>query len=75
MSAQVAKANLTDALKMLHQRWERAKSQWDDKAAQDFQRQVIDPIEPRVRAAVKSFEHVSELIATVRRECSEDVEG
>lgn len=74
MSAQVAKANLVDAYKTLVQRFDRAKTQWDDKAAQDFQRQVIEPIEPRLRAAVKSFEHVSELIAQVRRECGDDVE-
>ncbi len=74
MSVQVAKANLNDALKMLHERWDRAKALWDDKAAQDFQRQLIEPIEPRVRAAIKGFEHVGELIAQVRRECSDDVE-
>lgn len=72
MSAQVAKANLMDALKTLYGRWERAKAQWDDQAAADFQRQVIDQIEPRVRAAIKGFEQVGELIATVQRECRDD---
>ncbi len=73
MSAQVAKANLVDALKALHERWARAKTMWDDKAAKDFQRQVIEPIEPRVRAAIKGFDHVTELVAQVRRECGDDV--
>lgn len=72
MSVQVSKVNLIDALKTLQQRWDRAKSQWDDKAAHDFQKQVIDPIEPAVRNAVKGIEHVAEVIAAVRRECTDD---
>lgn len=72
MSAQVAKANLIDALKALHQRWERAKSHWDDKASADFERQVIEQIEPRVRSAIKSFDQVTELISMVKRECGDD---
>jgi hypothetical protein len=74
MSVQVAKSNLMDAVKVLHERWERARQTWEDQAARDFHTQVIEQIEPKVRAALKGFDHVGELIAKVKRECGEDSE-
>ncbi|MEX2218137.1 MAG: hypothetical protein WD749_05200 [Phycisphaerales bacterium] len=72
MSVAVAKANLADALKKLRQRWDRAREHWDDETARQFQRDYIDPLESRVVAAAKALEHVSEMMATVRRECGDD---
>ncbi|HLO41205.1 MAG TPA: hypothetical protein VK176_09295 [Phycisphaerales bacterium] len=72
MSVQVAKTNLLDAVKVLNERWERAKQVWEDQAARDFQTQVIEQIEPKVRAAIKGFDQVGELILLVRRECGDD---
>lgn len=72
MSVPVAKANLADALKKLHQRWARAREQWDDAAAARFQKDFIDPLEHRVLAAAKSLDHVAEIMASARRECGDD---
>lgn len=73
MSANVAKANLLDALKQLRARFDIIKHTWEDEAAKRFEREVIDPLEPRILSAVKGMEHVAELMAQVRRDCGDDV--
>jgi hypothetical protein len=72
LSIPVAKANLADALKLLRQRWDRAKEQWDDEAAKQFHKEFIEPLEARVTAAAKALDHVAEMTAVVRRECGDD---
>lgn len=72
MSAGAAKANLTDAYKKLRLAWERASASWDDDMSKKLLKEVIEPVEPRVTSAIKGIEHALELIAKVRRECSDD---
>lgn len=71
MSTKVAQANLTDAVKELRFRWERARSDWDDSASRRFEKDVLAPLEPMVVAALKALEHVNELMTQVRRECED----
>ncbi|MBX3389115.1 MAG: hypothetical protein KF691_06625 [Phycisphaeraceae bacterium] len=71
MSTKVAQANITDAVKELRFRWERARSEWDDSASRRFEKEVLAPLEPMVVAAIKALEHVSELVIQVRRECED----
>ncbi len=72
VSANVSKANLHDAYKQLRQRFSVIKQTWEDEAARRFEREVIDPIESKVLTAIKGMEHVAELMAQVRRDCSDD---
>ncbi|MBS0187191.1 MAG: hypothetical protein JSS51_03925 [Planctomycetes bacterium] len=72
MSTKVAQANLTDAVKELRFRWERARSEWDDHASRRFEKEVLAPLEPMVIAALKSLEHVNELMIQARRECEDN---
>jgi hypothetical protein len=72
MSVAVAKANLADALKQLRIRWSKVQQQWDDDARREFEKDFLEGLEPRVVGAIKGMEHVSELMAQVRRECGED---
>lgn len=71
MSTKVAQANITDAVKELRFRWERARSDWDDSASRRFEKEVLAPLEPMVIASIKALEHVSELMVQVRRECED----
>ena len=73
MSLSVAKVNLVDALKQFRQRWDKARSTWDDAAALQFQKEFIDPLESRIVAATKGLDHVAELTAAVRRDCGDDL--
>lgn len=72
MSANATKAGLLDAMKQLRLRWSTIKMHWQDEAALRFEKEVIDPLEPAILAAVRGVEHVGELMAQVRRECGDD---
>jgi hypothetical protein len=72
MSVAVAKANLADALKQLRIKWAKVQQQWDDDARREFEKDYLEGLEPRVVAAIKGMEHVTELMAQVMRECGED---
>lgn len=72
MSAGAAKANLMDAYKKLRLAWERASSSWSDDMSQKIGKEVMEPSEARVTAAIKGIEHAQELMAKVWRECSDD---
>jgi hypothetical protein len=71
MSIATAKANLQDATKKLMIAWERVSAQWDDDASKQFAKDVIEPILPRVNAAMKGIDHVGDLVGKVKRECGD----
>lgn len=75
MSAQVAKANMIDAMKKLRMRWNDIRNRWQDDAALKFEREVIDPLEPAILQACRGMEHVGELMHQVRRDCGDDGGG
>jgi hypothetical protein len=68
----VAKAQMLDALKQLHIRWARVREGWDDDTRRRFEAEFIEPLESRVRMALKGLDHVNELITTVRRDCGDE---
>lgn len=72
MSAQVAKAQMLDALKKLRAKWQHVRGLWDDDAARAFERDFIDSLEHRLMAAAKGIDHVTELMARAKRECGDD---
>ncbi len=72
MSISVAKANLVDHLKTLRMRWDRARENWDDAAARQFEQTFLAPLDAKVVAAAKGLDHVAELMAQVRRDCGDD---
>ena len=72
MSINVAKANLMDAVKQLRIRWSHISSSWDDVARRQFEKDFLDPLEGKVRQAIKGLDHVSELQERAKRECGDD---
>jgi len=69
MSVGVSRAKLLGSLKELFQRWSRAREVWDDPAALHVQDSVLEPLEPRVRAAVTAMEKMNALLLRVRKDC------
>jgi hypothetical protein len=65
----VAQARLRDALKDLRLRLEHTRPQWDDDARAAFERDVIDPLDQRVQAAMGAIARVTEACAAARRGC------
>lgn len=74
MSAGVAQARLKDALRDLKARWETVRGDWDDAAAREFTKDVIEPLELRVLASIGAMGRMSEVIAAARRDCGSDQE-
>lgn len=72
MSISTAKANLTDATKKLMAAWDRVSASWDDDAAKQFHKDVIEPITARINSAMKGIDHVGDLVDRVKRECGND---
>lgn len=72
MSINVAKANLMDAVKQLRIRWMSISSNWDDGARRQFEKDFIDPLDAKIRMAIKGLDHVGELRDRALRECGDD---
>ena len=72
MSINVAKANLLDAVKQLRIRWTTICASWDDGARRQFEKDFLDPLDAKIRNAVKGLDHVAELQAKVQRECADE---
>jgi hypothetical protein len=72
VSINVAKANLLDAHKQLRLRWFTIAASWDDGARRQFEKDFLEPIEAKIRTAVKGLDHVSELQERVKRECGDE---
>ena len=75
MSVSGAKGTLYDAMKQLRIRFDAIKAEWNDERRRAFEKEIIDPLEPSVMAALKAMDAVSELIQRVERECGDDRES
>lgn len=69
MSLMVGRAKLTQGMKELQMRWEKARAQWDDPMADDIEKTVVEPLEPRIRATVSAIEKMYEILSRAKREC------
>jgi hypothetical protein len=69
MSMMVGRAKLAQGIKELQIRWQKARTQWDDPMADDIEKTVIEPLEPRIRATVTAIEKMHEVLNRAMREC------
>ncbi len=58
-----------DAMTVLKARHADVRSQWDDRAAHEFDARYIEGLDSRVRAAVSAMERMQELLEKARQEC------
>jgi hypothetical protein len=63
------KAKLTYAGRKLRLRWEQTQTQWNDQVTRDFDRQHLQPIEPKLVDAVRAIERLAEILTRAEREC------
>lgn len=69
MSVGVSRAKLLGAVKDLQLRWGRVRELWDDEAAAHVQEKIVEPLEPRVRAAVTAMEKMNGILNKIRSDC------
>lgn len=68
MSTQSAQSRLKDGLRELKLLWQKAREQWQDKAAEDFHKEVIEPLEPRISSALTAMGELGSALAAAQRE-------
>lgn len=68
MSTQAAQARLKEALRELELAWKRAGETWRDDAAAEFYKDVIEPLEPKVRQTVTAMGELGEALRTAQQE-------
>jgi len=70
MSVTVGRAKLKNAIVDLMAKWEETKLIWRDVRAQEFERDVIEPLMPQIRAAMSAMDRLSSQITAAEQECS-----
>lgn len=69
MSLANSRTRLKGALKELQYRWDQVRLRWNDVKAVEFEKQFLEPMEPRLRAAMTAMEKMEATLARVRRDC------
>ena len=49
--------------------WRETRKSWRDDVANIFQRESLDPLAPRVNAALEAMEELDKLLRKVREDC------
>lgn len=70
MSLSVSQTQLRGALTELLRRWEHAGDSWKDPMSAGFEKDFLVPLEPRIKATMAAMDHMSDIMARARRECS-----
>ena len=69
MGVHEGRGQLGKALKTLLRRWEEAKSDWDDSVSKSFEKTYLLSMEMDLRNAVGAMDHMSQVLARVKKEC------
>jgi hypothetical protein len=70
MGVYEGRGQLGKAIKLLLRRWEEAKSEWDDSVSKNFEKTYLLPMEMDLRNAVGAMDHMAQVLAQVRRDCT-----
>lgn len=60
-----------DAVESLEAAWAATEEEWRDSSSRNFNEEHIEPIGPKVRAALIALNRLSEVASRVQRECGD----
>jgi hypothetical protein len=69
MGVYEGRGQLAKSVKQLMLRWTETRSDWNDAAAEGFEKKFLEPLEIDLRTAVSAMDHMATLLNQVRREC------
>jgi hypothetical protein len=69
MGVYEGRGQLGKGMKELVSAWMECKSSWKDQNAERFEKKHILPLEMDLRAAVSAMDVMSQLLATIKRDC------
>lgn len=64
-----AKAKLAYAMQKKRLHWDETVTQWNDQVSRDFERQHLDPLQPKVHTALQAIDRLAEIIHRCAEEC------
>lgn len=70
MGVYEGRGQLSKSMKELMNRWSDTKSQWDDVMSKQIETEHLVPLEMDLRSAVGAMEHIAQVIAQVKADCS-----
>ena len=65
-----AAAKLEMALEAIHRARADVSQQWDDPMSRGFDKDFLDPLEPKVKLALDAIHHLSQVLSKAERECA-----
>jgi predicted secreted Zn-dependent protease len=72
MGVYEGRGQLAKATKELLSRWAETKGDWDDAVSQNFEKRFLVMLEMDIRAATSAMDTMAQVLAAVRRDCSDD---
>lgn len=70
MSLNASALELANGLKGARQVWDRARENWNDAVARDFEANTWDVLDAGIRAAIQAMDRLAPILERARRECS-----
>jgi hypothetical protein len=67
-----SRTKLRYAAEKLWLKWEDTRSEWNDGASRDFERDHLLPLEPKVAAALRAMALLMEVLQRAEHECRRD---
>lgn len=68
MSLASSRVKMMETLRELRLKWMDVRRDWDDAASHAFEREYLEPLEERVRAALLAIDRMENFAAIVERE-------
>jgi len=65
------KAKLRHAAQKLGLAWEEVQTGWNDSVSREFERDHLTPLEPRIAAALRAIDQLSEVLTRAQQDCRE----
>jgi hypothetical protein len=75
MGVYEGRGQLAKGIKELLSRWAETKGDWDDSVSQNFEKRFLIMLEMDVRSATSAMDSMAQILAAVRRDCSDDSTG
>ncbi|MEM1184296.1 MAG: hypothetical protein AAGI53_04755 [Planctomycetota bacterium] len=72
MSLSVTKGVLIDHARDLKRAWQATRSHWDDRVAQHFEDEFLEPIGPKLTDAVKAIDSLAAMCRKAETECRDE---
>jgi hypothetical protein len=72
MGVYEGRGQLAKAMKEMLAKWAETKGDWDDSVSRNFEKRFLQSLEMDMRAATSAMDSMAQILAAVRRDCSDD---